>query len=353
MRKCLRKCLRWKRLSVFLKKCLMKPKATLKKISDKLQISISTVSRALKNHPDISEHTKQKVKELAELMDYEPNNYAISLRTNNSKVFCIMVPQISNLFYHSFISAVEEEARLYGFSLMILQSGGDPAIEIANLKICRQNRVAGIFVAIGTATKDIQPFLKMDDLDVPVIFFDKVPSFQACNKVCIADEKAGTIAADVLLRNNKKNILGIFGDPEMSITKKRLDAFSQKIAEKGKSIQLKTKHALTAEAARKIVHKCLTPLQKIDAIFCMSDEILTGVMKAVQELKLKVPESIGIIAHSNGFIPNLYSPEISYVETSGHKLGKLAYNRMSACLSGSTFIQELTVESVYIEGGSL
>jgi len=141
----------------------MKPNTTLKKISDKLQISISTVSRALKNHPDISEHTKQKVKELAELMDYEPNSYAISLRTNNSKVFCIMVPQISNLFYHSFIGAVEEEARLHGYSLMILQSGNDPEIEIANLKLCRQNRVAGIFVSISNSTTDIQPFLKMAD----------------------------------------------------------------------------------------------------------------------------------------------------------------------------------------------
>jgi len=331
----------------------MKPNTTLKKISDKLQISISTVSRALKNHPDISEHTKQKVKELAELMDYEPNSYAISLRTNNSKVFCIMVPQISNLFYHSFIGAVEEEARLHGYSLMILQSGNNPEIEIANLKLCRQNRVAGIFVAISNSTTDIQPFLKMAELNVPVIFFDKVPSFQACNKVCIADAAAGTLAADLFVQKKKKNILGIFGDPEMSITKKRLEAFTQKIAENGKSVQLKTKFAVNPEAARRLVHKYFSPLQKFDSIFCMSDEILTGVMKALQELKLTVPESVGVLALSNGFIPSLYHPDISYIETSGHKLGKLAYSRMTSCLSGSTFIQELIVDSVYVGGGSL
>jgi len=331
----------------------MKPNTTLKKISDKLQISISTVSRALKNHPDISEHTKQKVKELAELMDYEPNSYAISLRTNNSKVFCIMVPQISNLFYHSFIAAVEEEARLQGYSLMILQSGNDPEIEIANLKLCRQNRVVGIFVSITNATTDIRPFLKMDELNVPVIFFDKVPNFQACNKVCIADAAAGALAADLLVQKKKKNILGIFGDPELSITKKRLEAFSKKIAENDKSVQLKTKFAVNPEAARRLVHKYFSQTQKFDSIFCMSDEILTGVMKALQELKLTSPESVGVLSLSNGFIPSLYHPEISYIETSGHKLGKLAYSRMTACLSGSTFKQELFLDSIYVGGGSL
>jgi len=92
---------------------------------------------------------------------------------------------------------------------------------------------------------------------------------------------------------------------------------------------------------------------KPDAVFCMSDEILTGVMKAVQHLQIKIPNELGIIAISNGIIPQFYYPEISYVETSGYKLGKLAYNRMMACLSGSTFIQNLKVDAVLVNGGSL
>ena len=100
--------------------------ATLKKISVQLNMSISTVSRALKNHPDISENTKRKVKELAALMEYEPNSYAVNLRTNKSKVLGLIVPAISNMFNESFISAVENEARNSGSSLLILQSGDDP-----------------------------------------------------------------------------------------------------------------------------------------------------------------------------------------------------------------------------------
>jgi LacI family transcriptional regulator len=97
-------------------------------------LSISTVSRALKDHPDISAATKAKVNALANSLDYEPNAYAIQLRTQNSKIFGVIVPAISNLFYDSFISAVEEESRKNGYALMILQSSNQVDIELDNLK---------------------------------------------------------------------------------------------------------------------------------------------------------------------------------------------------------------------------
>ncbi|MCF6396859.1 hypothetical protein L2I55_26445, partial [Klebsiella pneumoniae] len=92
-----------------------------------------------------------------------------------------MVPSISNFFYHSFISSVEEESRKNGYSVMILQTGNNPAIELENLKICRQNRITGLFACISPDTHDIQQFLRMEDLEIPVIFFDKVPQTENCN----------------------------------------------------------------------------------------------------------------------------------------------------------------------------
>src|SRR5436190_18632438 len=97
-------------------------KSTLKKLSQSLGISISTVSRALKDHPDISLATKNKVKELAAAMEYEPNSYAVQLRTKQSNVLGILLPSIDNFFYDSFIAAVEDEARRYGYSVLIMQS---------------------------------------------------------------------------------------------------------------------------------------------------------------------------------------------------------------------------------------
>ena len=103
---------------------------TLKLLAQQLQLSISTVSRALKDHPDISASTKAKVNALAQSLDYEPNAYAIQLRTQNSKILGVIVPAISNLFYDSFIAAVEEESRNNGYALMILQSSHNPENEL-------------------------------------------------------------------------------------------------------------------------------------------------------------------------------------------------------------------------------
>lgn len=324
---------------------------TLKKISEILGLSISTISRALKDHPDISDKTKQRVVELATTLDYEPNANAINLRTSNSKLFGLIVPSISNWFYNAFIAAVEEESRRNGYSLMILQSGDDPLIEINNLKLCRQNRITGLFVCISPETNNIDPFLKLKEIDIPVIFFDKVPDSNNCNKVCVADSLSATMAATAIVNKKKKKVIGLFGNSHLLMTKKRLEAFTDTINEKVNKIKLITDHASSSIQAEELTLKYLQ--QKPDTIFCMSDEILIGVMKTIQKKGLKVPEEIAVITISNGAAPKLYYPEITYVETSGHKLGKLAFSSMMACLGGSTFTQELTIECVLVEGGSL
>ncbi len=330
----------------------MNSRSTLKNISEKLNISISTVSRALKNHPDISDLTKRKVKELAELMEYEPNSYAVNLRTNISKVFGLIVPVICNLFYESFISAVEEDARQLGYTLMILQSGDDPVTEIENLKLCKQNRVAGIFICIATHAAHSETYRRYIEAGLPLVFFDNVPDIDSCNKVCPADEEAATMAATTIIKYNKKRVLAIFGNPDLSITHKRMQAFSKNFASDAPKIPLVIKHADSSIDAKQIVLEYFKT-KKADHIFCMSDEILIGVMQATYELALKIPQDVSILAISNGFIPGMFNPSITYVETSGYKLGKLAMKRMSDHLNGQTFSRVIIQPSVFVEGSSM
>lgn len=330
----------------------MKPTVTLKKLADMLNMSISTVSRALKDHPDISIETKNKVKELAEVLEYEPNTYAINLRTNNRKEFGVIIPTIANYFYHSFISSLEEEIRKYGYSIIILQTGDDPLIELENLKRCRQSRVAGVFVSITSKTEDIKPFIKVEDLDIPVIFFDKVPAFEACNKVCVADIEASQIAANAIIQKNKKKVLGLFGDINLSITKKRLKAFEEVFKKDEVEAELTIDFAHDMQETFDVFLNHWTK-NKPDAVFCMSDEILTGVMKVVQKLKINMPEELGVIAISDGYIPKLYWPDITYAETSGYKLGKLAFSRMMTCMAGHSYKQEISIDTVLIQSNSL
>ena len=327
--------------------------ATLKKISVQLNLSISTVSRALKNHPDISENTKRKVKELAALMEYEPNTYAINLRTNKSNVFGLIVPAISNMFYDSFISAVEEDARKSGYSLMILQSGDDPLQEAENLKLCKHSRVDGIFISVTADSYSGDIFSKYQHAGMPVIFFDKVPESGSFDTICMADEEAATIAAHTIIKYKKKKILALFGNPDLSITKKRKEAF-QRVFEKEKSkIKIDIAFCLNSEASRQTVTAAVSQSSRPDHIFCMSDEILIGAMKALNRSGLTIPGDISVLAISNGFIPGLFNPEITYIETSGYELGKLAIKRMLENMEGKTPARSIILSSRLVEGGSL
>ena len=179
---------------------------TLKKLSELLGISISTVSRALKDHPDISVKTKARVKELASTLDYEPNNFAVQLRTQQSNVLGILVPTIRNYFYDFFISAVEEEAVKHGYSIMIMQSCDKLSLEISNINVLRRNKIMGLFVSISIETEDMTPFRKLQDSGVPVVFFDRVAEVSGFSKACLADEAAAQIAAKSIIEKGKKNV---------------------------------------------------------------------------------------------------------------------------------------------------
>jgi len=331
----------------------MQQDSTLKQLSEILKISVSTVSRALKDHPDISEETKRRVRELAEALEYEPNRNAIDLRNKTSNVLGIMVPLLDNFFYDSFTAAVEEEARRTGYSVLMMQSGENKDIEAANLKLLKNNRIAGVFVAITGETEDINPFLRLHEKKVPVIFFDRVPDYDACNKICLADRAAAAMAAEALIEKKPKRVLALFGHPRLTISQKRFESFNETFKTKAPATKVANAFPLTIEEAKQVTLDALNSKQKPNAIFGMGDLILIGIMQAIHEKGLRVPEDVAIISISNGLIPTLYNPKITYVETSGYKLGKLAFRRMMECLAGSTFMQELTVESKLIKGGSL
>jgi LacI family transcriptional regulator len=331
----------------------MNASPTLKKISEHLNISISTVSRALKDHPDVSSETIRRVKELAGLMEYEPNSFAVNLRKKQSDTYAILVPEISGYFYHSFIQAIEEEARKRGFSLMIMQTQNDPLIESENLKICRYNHVAGVFAAITSATTDYSSYQKTEEAGVPIVFFDKVPSSEKFSSIQIANYEGGEMAAESLSRCGKKDVLCIMGSALLSITRLRKAGFLHRWAKTGKAEPEFLNAESEEEAFQSILNRCLGQCNDL-AIFCMSDEILCGVMRALYQIKASIPDEVALIAMSNGFMPRYFNPAISYIETSGFKLGKLSFDAMERKRSSETAIAvNEKLACSFFEGGSL
>lgn len=327
--------------------------STLKILSESLGISVSTVSRALRNHPDISENTKKRVKDLADALEYEPNNYAVQLRTRQSNVLGILVPCIDNFFYDTFIAAVEEEARKQGYHVMIMQSRDSAELENANLLLFRKNRVSGLFASVSIETEDYSLFNKLKESDIRVIFFDRVPEEPGYNNVCQPDEAAARMAAEKIISRNKKNVLALFGHPHLSITKKRQDSFTGTFAAHAPGVNLSIEYPENIKPSHDITLQYLQQPNRPDVIFCMGDLILMGVMQAIHETGLKIPEDIAVISISNGLIPTLFSPKITYVETSGYKLGKLAFSQMQKSLQQKTFSEEVFVEAILVEGGSI
>lgn len=331
----------------------MMQQSTLKELAEILGMSISTVSRALKDHPDISKATKLKVKELAAMMEYEPNNYAVQLRTRQSNVLGILIPTIDNHFYDSFIAAVEEEARVHGYSVLIMQSKDDVAIENANLNLFRKNMVSGIFASVSIQTEDLANFEKMVSQKIPIVFFDRVVELNGCTRVCLADELAAKIAAEAIIAKKKNNVLALFGHPHLSITKKRADSLKNTFDTLAPKTLVTIEYPESISESKRVALNALTGKERPETFFCMGDLILIGVMYAIHELGLKVPEDISVIGISHGFIPTLYDPKITYVETSGYKLGKLAFVQMMDALKQEEIKTEVILDSILVEGGSL
>lgn len=328
-------------------------KSTLKKLSQSLGLSVSTISRALKDHPDISAATKQKVKDLASAMEYEPNSYAVQLRTRKSNVIGVLIPTINNFFYDSFIGAVEEEARKHGYSLLIMQSGDSASIEAANLQFFRKNMIMGLFVAISVETEDLSPFKKMEELEIPVVFVDRVPDQHGFYTVCLADEVAARMAAEAIIEKKRKNVLALFGHPHLSLSRIRKETFVNTFKAKAPKTKLQVEYTEHSEPSREAVIAAFKSSSTPDVIFCMGDLILMGVMRAIHELQLKVPQDVAVIGISNGFIPKLFNPIVTYVETSGSKLGMLAFSQMLARLNNGNVPENVCVDSVLVKGGSL
>ncbi len=332
----------------------MKQFSTLKKLSERLGLSISTVSRALKDHPDISAATRKRVKELAELTEYEPNTFALNLRSNKSKIIGVIVPFLQNLFYEYFITSLDEEIRKAGFSLLILQSGESAEAEMKNLHIMKKNRVDLLFVSITENTINIEPFLKFSAIGIPIIFFDRVPAYDSCDKIRFADQEAGNIAAKRLIKSKKQNILCLFTDsPNLSNMEKRITSFRETYTKLSPESRIDFYFNSNLKKGEQKTIRSLRKKYPPDAIFCIGDNSLIWAMKGIQKEGLKIPKDIGVIAISNGFIPTLYNPGVTFVETSGYKLGKLAFNRLQEILHGNTVTTELICKAVLVEGGSL
>ena len=294
---------------------------TIKDLADLLQISTSTVSRALSNHPDISDAVKKRVKEAAETFNYIPNDFAINFRKKSSKVIGLIIPKMSMFFIPSIIEGISAKFNKEGYKFFILSSEESLEIEKENLQTCANSRVDGVLISLTSKTQDFAHFKKLDDLGIPVVLFDKSLSEQKYDQVVFNNEKDAEECAKKLVHYQCKNILAIFGDKDLEITEKRKKSFENYLNNYSE-INYKSIFCDSAEMVKEKL-EIILEYEKFDGIFAMSDETLAGLNYALKIRGLSA-KPYKIIAISEGIFPKYLNPHYEFIKNDGVKMGMMA-----------------------------
>ena len=298
---------------------------TIKDIARELGISASTVSRALKNHPDISEETKRAVNELAKRLKYQPNALALSLKHSRSNTIGVIIPEIVHYFFSSVISGIEDVAYDAGFTVIICQSNERYDREAANANALLAHRVDGILVSISKETLDYQHLYDLTDHNIPLVFFDRiVPGFFA-DQVIVDDMDAAYRATRHLIDGGRKCIAHFAGPQSLLIGQHRKQGFIRAMQEAGLEVdQDLVIEADSFEKAHIAVEKIMNMRNKPDGIFAVNDLTAIGAMQALQKKKVKIPDEMAVVGFSDGRFSGITDPTLTSVDQHGYEMGTIA-----------------------------
>ncbi|KUJ55607.1 LacI family DNA-binding transcriptional regulator [Chryseobacterium aquaticum] len=300
-------------------------RTTIKDLAEMLNISASTVSRALKDHPDISSSVKLRVKEAAETFNYIPNDFAINFRKNSSKVIGLIVPEITMFFVPSIINGISAVLNKEGYHFFILSSNDSYETEKQNIQTCINSRVDGILISLTKETKDCEHLKKLEEMEIPTIIFDKTVSQNIFESVVFDNEKKSESSAKKLIDHGCKNILAIFGDENLEITQSRLSAFENTI-KKTTDIHLNIIFCKSADIVKEKLDVLLTD-NSFDGYFAMSDETLIGLHSSLIKRNLN-DSNKKVVAISEGTLPKYLDETYEYQINDGHEMGTFAAKQL-------------------------
>ncbi|MEX0316090.1 MAG: LacI family DNA-binding transcriptional regulator [Allomuricauda sp.] len=303
-----------------------KQNITLKELAKDLSLSISTVSRALNDHPDISDATKAKVQQLANKHNYVPNLFASGFRSHTTHILGVIVPNISHYFTSTILKGILDEGEHLGYRVIISESQNDDKKQSEMLKTMMQFGVDGILLALSRRTKSINDIIQIANR-VPLVMFDKVSGKIPCTQVVINEEEAAFNAVEHLINTGKKRI-AIIKETERSYnSKKRFEGYLRALAEHGLTVDEKiilSTEDISMTKGRMMANALLTLKKRPDAIFAITDSAAIGVIKALNKYDIKIPEEIAVVGFSNSVSSTIISPSLSTVDQPGDKIGRTA-----------------------------
>ncbi|KRD11020.1 LacI family transcriptional regulator [Flavobacterium sp. Root901] len=305
----------------------MKRKITLKQIAKELDVSISTVSKSLRNSLEIGEETRLKVQAFAKFYNYKPNNIALSLKNRKTKSIGIIIPEIVHYFFSTVINGIEQVANEHGYSVVICLSDDSFDKEVLNMEMLANGSIDGFIMSLSKETQfkgDFHHITEVINQGMPVVMFDRVTNDILCDKVIIDDKAAAYEAVQSLIDNGRKKIALVTTVDYVSVGKLRTDGYEKALLDNGlpfnEDLIIKIEDVDTCEITiSQLLHD-----RAFDAVFAVNELFAVTIIKTANKMGLKVPEDLAVIAFTDGIISKYSTPSITTVSQSGEKMGNKA-----------------------------
>lgn len=321
---------------------------SLKDLAVELGVSISTVSRGLKNSPEIGIEMRDKIKDLAKKRNYRPNPFAMSLLKNSPRIIGIIVPDIVTHYYSSIISGISDVARQNGYSTIITSSYEQYELEKNRLEDLINIRVEGVIACLSQQTTDYAHFEALKEQNIPLVFFDRVCLKNKFSSVITNNIESAQMATEHLLRTGSKRIGFIGGANHLEIVKQRKHGYLQALRDHKIPIEkeLVFCERISYQTGYNGACQLLSLPHPPDAILGMTDSLAFGAMKAIKEHNLRIPKDVAVIGYTDELHSDYVDPPLTAVTHQTYKMGETIAQLLLKQIKGSNKIEQLVVPCI-------
>jgi len=299
---------------------------SLKDIAHEIGVSISTVSRALNNHPDISPDMTKKIKKLAAELNYTPNPLAMGLLKQATRMIGVIVPDLVTHFYSSIISGIEEIAEQKGYYILIASSNETLQKEIKAVENLMKTRVEGLIVCLSQETKNYDHFDRLINNNIPLVFFDRVCRTEEVPSVVVDNVDAAQKITRHFYKNGFRRIAYIAGPDHLNISQERTQGYISGLKSCGLEFhpELLVKCNMSSKDAIKATAQLLNLPERPDAIFGINDTVAFAAMKEIKRQGLRIPEDVALVGFTDEFHSTVVDPALTSVTHPTFEIGQEA-----------------------------
>lgn len=302
----------------------MRQKVTLKQLALELDLSISTVSKSLKNDPEISQATIDRVCKLAKERNYKPNALAVSLKSNKTRSIGVIIPDILNNFFAKVLLGIENEANKNNYKIITTISSESFEKEKEYLDMLAYNGVDGFILAVSQETQTKGEFEHFNEIlkdDIPIVMFDRVADDVYCDKVIVDDKKGAGDAVDKLIQANCKNIGVVSAIQKLSVGKERLEGVEKRLKTFDKTTAL-----LKLKKSKDYEDQIAEFIKKnnLDGIIGLDETAAVSAVNAASILGISIPKDLMVIGFTNGVLSKHSYPKLTTVSQHAKKMGTTA-----------------------------